>query len=95
MSSNPKSKLGAIMVTDIVGFSKLMGNDEYAGISILEKQESIVNPLINKYTGNIIKRTGDGYLIEFSSSTDAVNCAIEMQKHVFGVLIFRKNTDRA
>ena len=54
MSSKPKSKLAAIMFTDIVGFSKLMGNDEYAGISILEKQESIVNPLINKYTGNII-----------------------------------------
>ena len=70
------------MFTDIVGFSKLMGNDEYAGISILEKQESIVNPLINKYTGNIIKRTGDGYLIEFSSSTDAVNCAIEMQNSI-------------
>ena len=82
MSSKAKNKLAAIMFTDIVGFSKLMGNDEYAGISILENQESIVNPLVNKYTGNIIKRTGDGYLIEFSSSVDAVNCAIEMQNSI-------------
>ena len=70
------------MFTDIVGFSKIMGDDEYAGISILENQESIVSPLVNKYTGNIIKRTGDGYLIEFSSSVDAVNCAIEMQNSI-------------
>ena len=88
MSSKSKSKLAAIMFTDIVGFSKIMGDDEYAGINILENQESIVNPLVNKYTGNIIKRTGDGYLIEFSSSIDAVNCAIEMQN-----LIKENNSD--
>ncbi len=68
------------MFTDIVGFSKIMGDDESTAISILDNQESIVSSLINQYTGNIIKRTGDGYLIEFSSSVDAVNCAIEMQK---------------
>ena len=82
MSSNVKRKLAAIMFTDIVGFSKIMGDDETLALSILRKQESLVSPLVKNYKGNIIKKTGDGYLIEFSSSVEAVECAIAMQDSI-------------
>tara|TARA_B100002052_G_scaffold194787_1_gene177603 strand:+ start:2563 stop:3645 length:1083 start_codon:yes stop_codon:yes gene_type:complete len=75
-----KRKLAAIMFTDIVGFSKIMRENESLALSILSKQESLINPLVDNYNGNIIKQTGDGYLIEFSSSVEAVECAIAMQK---------------
>ena len=75
-------KLAAIMFTDIVGFSKIMGDDEASALSILKNQESLVSPLVENYKGNIIKKTGDGYLVEFSSSVEAVECAIAMQNSI-------------
>ena len=82
MSNIPKRKLAAIMFTDIVGFSKIMGENETKALTILKNQESLVNPLIDQHNGNIIKKTGDGYLLEFDSSVEAVECAIEMQNSI-------------
>ena len=82
MSSKVERKLAAIMFTDIVGYTKIIGNDESTGLSILENQESLISPLVSKYHGKIINTTGDGYLIEFSSSVESVECAIEMQEEI-------------
>ena len=82
MSSTTERKLAAIMFTDIVGFTGIMRKNESAGISILENQESLINPLVSKHKGNLIKKTGDGYLLEFSSSVEAVQCAMEMQEAI-------------
>ena len=82
MPSKTERKLAAIMFTDIVGFTGIMSKDESAGISILENQESLINPFISKHKGNIVKKTGDGYLLEFSSSVEAVQCAMEMQEAI-------------
>ena len=82
MSSTIERKLAAIMFTDIVGFTTIMRKDEGTGVSILQKQESLINPLLDKHKGNLVKRTGDGYLLEFSSSVEAVYCS---WKHVFRI----------
>jgi len=82
MPSTVERKLAAIMFTDIVGFTSIMRQDESTGISILENQESLIKPLVSKHKGNIVKKTGDGYLLEFSSSVEAVQCAIAMQESI-------------
>tara|TARA_Y100001970_G_C14107857_1_gene789194 strand:+ start:51 stop:1160 length:1110 start_codon:yes stop_codon:yes gene_type:complete len=90
MNSSPKRKLAAIMFTDIVEFSRIMGENENRAITILENQETLLSPLIDKHNGNLIKKTGDGYLLEFDSSVEAVECAIAIQN---AIKLFNKNKD--
>ena len=75
-------KLAAIMFTDIVGFTKIMGDDETTALSILENQQSLINPIIEECKGTIIKKMGDGLLIEFQSTVEAVECATKMQDSI-------------
>ena len=75
-------KLAAIMFTDIVGFTKIMGDDETTALSILENQQSLIHPIIEEHKGTIIKKMGDGFLIEFPSTVEAVECAIQMQDSI-------------
>ncbi|MFC2124380.1 adenylate/guanylate cyclase domain-containing protein [Bacteroidota bacterium] len=73
-------KLAAIMFTDIAGYTALMGKDEDKAFEILKKNHNLHQALINKYTGTLIKELGDGTLISFPLASDAVRCAIEIQK---------------
>jgi len=82
MSSTTKRKLAAIMFTDIVGFTKIMGDDESTALSILENQQSLINPIVEEHKGTIIKKMGDGLLIEFPSTVEAVECATQMQESI-------------
>jgi len=75
-------KLAAIMFTDIVGFTKIMGDDETTALSILENQQSLIHPIVEEHKGTIIKKMGDGLLIEFSSTVESVECAIQMQDSI-------------
>jgi len=75
-------KLAAIMFTDIVGFTKIMGDDETTALSILASQQSLINTLVKEHKGNIIKKTGDGFLIDFPSTVEAVECATQMQDSI-------------
>ena len=75
-------KLAAIMFTDIVGFTKIMGDDETTALSILENQQSLINPIVEEHKGTIIKKMGDGLLIEFPSTVEAVECATKMQNSI-------------
>ena len=76
-------RLSAIMFTDIVAYSKLMGRNESAAITLLENKEKIISPIITEFNGKTIKNMGgDGYLIEFSSAVDAVRCGIKVQKTI-------------
>ncbi|MDP7028511.1 MAG: adenylate/guanylate cyclase domain-containing protein, partial [Candidatus Marinimicrobia bacterium] len=75
-------KLAAIMFTDIAGFTKIMGDDESTALSILENQQSLINPIIKEHKGTIIKKMGDGLLIEFPSTVESVECAIQMQDSI-------------
>jgi adenylate cyclase len=73
-------KIAAILVADVVGYSRLAGADEDRTLSRLRGLRSdLIDPAIAAHHGRIVKRTGDGLLVEFRSVVDAVRCAIEMQ----------------
>jgi adenylate cyclase len=73
-------KLAAILAADVVGFSRLAGADEDRTLARLRALRSdLIDPTIAVHRGKVIKRTGDGILVEFRSVVDAVRCAIEVQ----------------
>src|SRR5215510_8571570 len=73
-------KLAAILVADVVGFSRLAGTDEDRILARLRTLRSdLIDPTIAVHHGRVVKRTGDGAIIEFRSIVDAVRCAIEIQ----------------
>ena len=73
-------KLAAILAADVVGYSRLAGADEDRTLARLRAlQSDLVDPTIAVHRGRVVKRTGDGALIEFRSVVDAVRCAIEVQ----------------
>src|SRR5271166_2062152 len=74
-------KLAAILVSDVVGYSRLAGADEDRILARLRTLRSdLFDPTIAVHHGRIVKRTGDGNILEFRSVVDAVNCAIEVQR---------------
>src|SRR3984957_13760960 len=73
-------KLAAILVADVVGYSRLAAADEDRTLARLRGLRSdLIDPAIAIHHGRIVKRTGDGSIIEFRSVVDAVRCAIEVQ----------------
>jgi adenylate cyclase len=73
-------KLAAILVADIVGYSRLAGADEDRILARLRTLRSdLIDPILAVHHGRVVKRTGDGAIIEFRSVVDAVRCAIEVQ----------------
>jgi adenylate cyclase len=73
-------KLAAILVADIVGYSRLAGPDEDRILARLRTLRSdLIDPILAVHHGRVVKRTGDGAIIEFRSVVDAVRCAIEVQ----------------
>ena len=73
-------KLAAILAADMAGYSKLASSDEERTLARLRALRSdLIDPTIAIHHGRVVKRTGDGVLIEFRSVVDAVRCAIEMQ----------------
>ena len=73
-------QLVAIMFTDIVGYTALMGEDEQKAFDLLRKNRQLQQPLIKQFNGTWIKELGDGVLASFHTVTDAVLCASEIQK---------------
>ncbi|MDH2404965.1 adenylate/guanylate cyclase domain-containing protein [Bradyrhizobium sp. SSUT18] len=73
-------KITAILAADIVGYSRLTGADEDRTLARLRTlQSDLVDPTIAVHNGRVVKRTGDGLLVEFRSVVNAVLCAIEIQ----------------
>jgi TolB-like protein/class 3 adenylate cyclase/Tfp pilus assembly protein PilF len=73
-------KLAAILVSDVVGYSRLAGSDEDRILARLRALRSdLIDPIITVHHGRVVKRTGDGAIVEFRSVVDAVRCAIEVQ----------------
>ena len=78
-----KRKLSAILCADVVGYSRLMGEDETATLSALNScDKEIIEPTVKEHNGRIFKRLGDGFLVEFSSAVDSVECALAWQKQI-------------
>ncbi len=73
-------KLAAILAAAVVGYSRLAGADEERTLARLRALRSdLIDPTIAVHRGRVVKRTGDGALVEFRSVVDAVRCAIEVQ----------------
>ena len=73
-------KLAAILVSDVAGYSRLTGADEDRTLARLRTLRSdLIDPTISVHHGRVVKRTGDGSIIEFRSVVDAVRCAVEVQ----------------
>ena len=74
-------RLAAIMASDVVGYSALMGTDEAGTMSALRAvRKELWGPKIEEFGGRIVKLTGDGQFTEFPSVADAVQCAVEVQR---------------
>jgi adenylate cyclase len=73
-------KLAAILAADVVGYSRLMGEDEAGTAQALREHRAAANPLITERGGRIVKTTGDGVLVEFGSVVGAVQCAVALQQ---------------
>src|SRR5438046_6482102 len=73
-------KLAAILFADVVGYSRLMGEDETATYDALQRLRGMIDPLIAGHAGRIVSTAGDGLLADFGSVVDALSCAVEMQQ---------------
>jgi len=82
LSSEPvERRLTAILAADVAGYSRLIGADEEGTLAQLKAfRKALVDPTIAKHRGRIVKTTGDGMLVEFSSAVDAARCAVEVQR---------------
>jgi TolB-like protein len=76
-------RLAAILAADVVGYSRLMEQDEAGTLAALkERRKGILDPLVAAHRGRIVKVMGDGVLVEFASAVNAVVCAVELQKRM-------------
>src|SRR5713101_8480904 len=73
-------RLAAILAADVVGYSRLMERDEVGTLTALKaRRKEILQPVVAKYHGRVVKLMGDGVLVEFASAVNAVACAVELQ----------------
>src|SRR5580693_7422273 len=78
-------RLAAILAADVAGYSRLIGADEEGTLNRLKSiRADIIDPKITEHRGRIVKTTGDGLLVEFSSVVDALRCATQWQ-HGMGI----------
>jgi adenylate cyclase len=74
-------RLAAVLAADLVGYSRLMSEDEEGTLAKLRSlRTELVDPTVNRHRGRIVKTTGDGMLIEFPSAVDALRCAVGVQE---------------
>jgi len=79
-----KRQLAAIMFTDIAGYSRMANHDEKAALKLIKKQRRLLKPIVKKFDGEWLKEIGDGLLLSFDSSINAVDCAIAIQEKLRG-----------
>src|SRR5262245_8857796 len=73
-------RLAAILAADVVGYSRLMEVDEAGTLAALKaRRNGVLEPLVAKHQGRVVKLMGDGVLVDFASAVNAVECAVELQ----------------
>ena len=74
-------RLAAILAADVVGYSRMMREDETGTLAQLKThRKEVFDPRISEHNGRIVKTTGDGVLVEFASAVDATECGIAVQR---------------
>ena len=77
-------RLAAILAADVVGYSRLMEQDESGTLAALKaRRQNVLAPVLSQFNGRIVKVMGDGVLVEFGSAVDAVQCAVQLQDAFF------------
>ena len=80
-SGRVERRLAAILAADVVGYSRLMGQDETGTLDRMrELRRELIDPTVAEHKGRLVKTTGDGILIEFPSVVEAVACAVAVQR---------------
>jgi class 3 adenylate cyclase len=81
--AHAERRLAAILAADVVGYARLIEQDEAATLAALKKlRQQVIDPLLTEHKGRIVKLMGDGALVEFGSVVDAVSCAVAMQRGI-------------
>ena len=76
-------RLAAVLAADVAGYTRLMEEDTDGTVAAWhDAREEVIKPKITDHSGSIVKLTGDGFLVEFPTVLDAVNCAIAMQREL-------------
>ena len=89
-----QKKLKAIVFTDMADFTTISENDEQKALDLIQKQNEIIKPIVEKHNGEWLKEIGDGLLITFTTVTSAINCAIEIQQSVKNIEGLEKELSR-
>ena len=82
-------QIRVIMFTDIIGFSNIMSKDVSTGIKVLETNSTFHKDIVEKYSGKLIKKIGDGTLCIFDSVVEAINCAQELIKRTNSIDLYK------
>ena len=80
------------MFTDVVGYTAMSSRDEVTALALLRRYRSLLSSVFPRFEGRVVKTMGDGFLIEFASAVQAVNCAVEVQREMAG---FNSSLDEA
>lgn len=81
VTATAERRLAAIVAADVVGYSRLMGENEVETLAVFKAhRKELIDPLIAEHKGHIVKTMGDGLLLEFPSVVEAVACAVNMQR---------------
>ena len=79
---NRPARLAAILAADVVGYSRLMGDDEAGTARAVREHREAATPIVRGFGGRLVKTMGDGVFLEFPSVVAAVECAIRMQQQM-------------
>jgi adenylate cyclase len=80
-----KRQLKAVLLADVVGYSRLMSADEDGThVKLVDYAKNLIEPKIAKHCGRLIRSMGDGFLVEFNSAADAVFCGLDLQDNLAG-----------
>ncbi len=86
-------RLAAILAADVVDYSRLMGEDQARALDALRQlRKELFEPLVSKHKGTVVKRMGDGWIVEFASVADAVDCAMRVHEGLAGHEVIRLRT---
>jgi adenylate cyclase len=88
-------RLAAVLAADVAGYSRLMNEDEDATVAAWQlARNDVIKPSITAYSGRIVKHTGDGFLAQFPTVGEAVNCAVSMLRSFAGINVAIPETRR-